>query len=600
MKYNPKIDTDNLTVLRVSMNQTLWAILRNRKVNLTMLRSFKKTFEEGLSLFTTTSTYLLTKFTTLLAVEVQATMPVIDRLSRDTNKLKLLSELLTNSEFAEIIANPNSSSFSKQWARTHLSFKFSELESSLLLSRTYCFAVLSEYNIDNAQLYVQELKKRDLFHDHLRIVLHNKRLPVFYILDMKIADIALQYLTELPEALANSLFPAQMNATKKIMLGDKKHLFRLCCRIGSVPLIDSLVKTLRALSSPEKSITGPLFSPTFDSFPIAFVFSTNSSGVMPLHIALMSKHFTLATQLLDQMLNSKISLVYRLFSMFILKKNSNITHTSLLHLICQLIPEEAVLLLNKLHDAYGERLIRQLSTLDSTTQTALFYIKDKAQQDYWQTQISFQQNTCNKILCLDLDDTMVNNSVYLFPNLFSALIRYSHFKKIPLYVITLSLRDSLMLGNILSTVLNTEPAIALGSISGYFCRSMSFLPEYSKFLSNRDLKTLNCDGRKHIQAEFLAHHSGYDITKIQFCIVDDNEGIIQQANIHNHIGIIAKTKHNDPTCILTAANFCGLTEENIHDYDATDPIVSVINTLRAISPNNATNAPVTESLTPTI
>ena len=43
----------------------------------------------------------------------------------------------------------------------------------------------------------------------------------------------------------------------------------------------------------------------------------------------------------------------------------------------------------------------------------------------------------------------------------------------------------------------------------------------------------------------------------------------------------------DPTCILEMANFCGLSNEKIEDYDRADPIVDVINTLHMIS--DATN-----------
>jgi hypothetical protein len=78
--------------------------------------------------------------------------------------------------------------------------------------------------------------------------------------------------------------------------------------------------------------------------------------------------------------------------------------------------------------------------------------------------------------------------------------------------------------------------------------------------------------------------SGVISDLFKFCLLGDREAIVQQVRAHGHHVVTATTLQGDPGCIIEVANFCGLAEEDIDSYDPADPILTAINTLRAVLP----------------
>jgi hypothetical protein len=532
--------------------------------------------------------------------------PVIDELRKTVSEstLAILGHCLQQEEITAILENPLASAFSKEWARCFRMPSLEGVEDALLLSSKICCEFFHTFNHLKIRHYYNEISKRELINQHLCTILSNKRIPLFFILDMGSIELSMEYLLRLRELLSSD-FPLEKKLmVKSILLKKEKHLFRMSCRMGSLEVMESLTSTL-AMYSRFGVNDQALFLPHPVAIPHHWLLSQNPRGLLPVHIAYACHHYQLAERLLTLHLPLTANLPAHkdpLFHTIIIKNLMGHAHGNLMHLVCQMNPQRGLVCANKLFERYAGELTKKLYSLDSRCKRPLDYIEDKEERAKWAELFGVMPPQCQRVIVLDLDETMVtairnektkkhsdlqriDGLGYLYQKLFSALILYANIKGIHVYIVTLSKRDSLALAEIMGNFLGINQREALNYIHGYFSQNMWSSQEYQEFLNQRQLDIDSYDNRKHHQAEFLATQAGLDLQNLKFCLLEDLPGIVEQANTHGHHAVTATTLQDDPRCIIDVANFCGLAEEDIDSYDQADPILMAINILRAVLPS---------------
>lgn len=546
-------------------------------------------------------------FLRLLTEKIQDDyQPIIDKLRETVSEstLDFFGHCLLQEEITAILENPLASAFSKEWAQCFRIHPLEGVDDAMLISSRVCKDFFDTFNQAKIQNYYNEISRRKLINQHLCTILPNKKIPLFCILDMGSVGLSMEYLLRLRELLSSDFSLEKKLMVKSILIKKEKHLFRVCCRMGSVEVVDSLTSTL-AMYSRFGLNDQALFLPHPVSIPYHWIFSRNSRGLLPVHIAYASDHYQLADRLLTLHLSWTTNLLAHedpLLQTIISREGKGHLHGNLMHLVCQMHPQQGLACAKKLFERYGGELTKKLYMLDSYCKRPLDYISDKGEAAEWGKLFGVQPQQCQRAIVLDLDETMVttirNDKTedhsdlrrvsglgYLYQRLFAALILYANIKGIHVYIITLSSRDSLALAEIMANFLGINQLEALNWIHGYFNQNMWLSEEYQAFLNQRQLEITSYDNRKHQQAEFLATQAGLDLQNLKFCLLEDREVIVQQASAHGHQAVTATTLQGDPRCIIEVANFCGLAEEDIDSYDQADPIIAAINTLRAVLPS---------------
>jgi hypothetical protein len=532
--------------------------------------------------------------------------PVIDELRKTVSEstLAILGHCLLQEEITAILENPLASAFSKEWAQCFRIHSLEGVKDAMLLSSKVCYDFFHTFNHVKIRHYYNEITKRQLINQHLCTILSNRRIPFFFFLDAGLIDICMEYLLRLRELLSTD-FPLEKKLmVKSILLKKEKHLFRVSCTMGSVEVMESLTSTL-ALYSRFGVNDQALFLPHPVPIPHHWLLSQNLRGLLPVHIAFACRHYQLADRLLTLHLSLTANLPAHndaLFHTIITKNLTGHGHGNLMHLVCQMNSQQGLVCANKLFERYEGELTKKLYRLDSRCKRPLDYIEDKEERAKWAKLFGVMPQQCQRVIVLDLDETMVtalrngktekhpdlqriDGLGYLYQKLFAALILYANIKGIHVYIVTLSKRDSLALAEIMGNFLGINQREALNYIHGFFSKNMWPSQKYRDFLNQRQLDVASYDNRKHHQAEFLAVQAGLDLQNLKFCLLEDLKVIVGQANAHGHQAVTATTLQGDPQCIIEVANFCGLAEEDIDSYDPADPILMAINTLRAVLPS---------------